>query len=409
MADRFSQVEKMPKQNSSIAHSHHEAAGGQKALAEEWDPSTLLLETGMPAITRQNEVCAPLDGGEEETMTIHQWQSFALQHMQANAAAMYAEQWAMLQLPIAPTFVHPHWYQVHHGQVQMAQGIMPGQQRLLRVQGQGSEYEVTSQHGGQCASRGRRLRRKANRRTETGARSAASMSTVCSDERCAKLKEDLDAGGDACIAAVAAIRGQVLPLALEPAGCRLIQHAIETLSHEFTKELVAELHGRVLEAIESPHANYVIQKVVEWMPPAERSFVISELRFGAAKMARHRNGCRILCRLLEHYEREHSACGELIDEVLAEVETLCCHPYGHHVLEWVLEYGRVEQRHRICSALLSNLMNIAQDRHGSFVVQAALKACSPEDVHDLREFLSGPDIAEALTKTHWGAYVTDLL
>merc|ERR1719498_843075 len=98
---------------------------------------------------------------------------------------------------------------------------------------------------------------------------------------------------------------------------------------EKQQELVQELHGHVRKALESPHANYVIQKAIEVMPPALAGFVVNELSGVAVPTAKDRYGCRAICRLLEHCPHDQTDC--LIHEVLREVSTLCRHSYGNYV------------------------------------------------------------------------------
>ena len=67
-----------------------------------------------------------------------------------------------------------------------------------------------------------------------------------------------------------------------------------------------ELRGHVLQMMESPHANFVLQKVIEVLPANATCFVTEELATRAAEAARHRFGCRILCRLIEHHTASSS-------------------------------------------------------------------------------------------------------
>jgi hypothetical protein len=65
--------------------------------------------------------------------------------------------------------------------------------------------------------------------------------------------------------------------------------------------------GHVREAIESPHANFVLQKLIETMPPSFTSFVLDEIRGHVDWAARHRFGCRVVARLVEHNPAERVA------------------------------------------------------------------------------------------------------
>eukprot|EP00971_Amphidinium_carterae_P105131 2081611-Amphidinium_carterae.1 len=77
------------------------------------------------------------------------------------------------------------------------------------------------------------------------------------------LAEQLEAGGDESLAALARMHGMFWRLATDEHGCRLVQLAIGAAKGAERAALCEELHGHVREAMGSPHANYVLQKVVE--------------------------------------------------------------------------------------------------------------------------------------------------
>ncbi|CAE8583209.1 unnamed protein product, partial [Polarella glacialis] len=52
------------------------------------------------------------------------------------------------------------------------------------------------------------------------------------------------------------LHGQVLAMALDPRGCRLVQRALELAGDHEQVFLARELRGHVREALESPHANH---------------------------------------------------------------------------------------------------------------------------------------------------------
>jgi pumilio RNA-binding family len=185
-----------------------------------------------------------------------------------------------------------------------------------------------------------------------------------------------------------------------------VQDALSVADKQTAVELVQELHGYVRVAVESPYANYVVQKVIEVMPRAHTRFILEELRHAAAATARHRYGCRILCRLLE-YAISEEGLAVLVDEVLAEAGALCFHFFGHHVLQHVLEHGSEEQRHRVAMAICPNMARCAQDSHGSFIVEAALRYCSSYDQFELARCLVGNDPAwfVSLANTRFGSHV----
>jgi len=154
----------------------------------------------------------------------------------------------------------------------------------------------------------------------------------------------------------------------------------------------------------------VIQKVVEVMPATHSGFVAEELRGVGATVARHRFGCRVLCRLLEHSGSSASLM-ELLDEVLAEARDLCRHAFGHYVLQSILEHGHASHRQRLASTLRSELLEHAQHRCSSHVLESALVHCSAEDREALAAGLlaGGADGVAALARGQFSSFVVRAL
>jgi len=158
----------------------------------------------------------------------------------------------------------------------------------------------------------------------------------------------------------------------------VLQLALQVTDWRSMAELLPELHGRVLDAIHSPHANFVIQKIIELMPMAQAAFIAEEISGAAVEVACHRFGCRILCRLQEHCASSTRSI-PLLDKVIAEADILCKHPFGHYVIQSVLEHGTMRHREQVMQVLCSNPLTFAFDRNGCYVIQAAMSYCSDED------------------------------
>jgi len=191
------------------------------------------------------------------------------------------------------------------------------------------------------------------------------------------LLTQLEAGGEDQLAAVSELRGSAARLALEPLGCRLVQLALQVCDQHSRASLVAEFHGHVCEMMESPHGNYVLQMVVEVMPTALVRFVALELAGRGPSTSRHRCGCRIICRLLEHTAFDGPTV-DLVDEILQEVKELSRHVFGHHVIKSILEHGLPRQRVEIARLLRGDLQRLARNRNSSYVLEAVLTHCPAE-------------------------------
>jgi len=225
----------------------------------------------------------------------------------------------------------------------------------------------------------------------------------------AELTEQLEAGGEACCAALARLRQPDLMrrLSFNPACCRVVQLALELADRSSAAELAAGLQGAVAEAIESPRANYVIQKIITVLSPQEVPFVVEEIQAAGPQLACHEYGCRVFCRLLENAAADEST-RRLIDSMLSETELLLTHTYGHHVVECVLEHGLACQRSRIVASVLQQgVMPVAQSRTGAYVLEKALLYSSPEDQQALASVLlaATPSEMASLTRSQLGCMV----
>jgi hypothetical protein len=220
------------------------------------------------------------------------------------------------------------------------------------------------------------------------------------------LAHGLEAGGSAQEEALAAISLISFPLSLDVQGCRLLQDALEVADVSTGAQLTAGLQGHVRELINSPHGNYVIQKVIEVLPVAQASFVAQELLNHGANVARHRFGCRIICRLLEHFAGESlsdsdgDARNALLNEVIEETSNLSRHAFGHHVIQSIIEHGMPAQRDNVIRKVSRDLHRNLKNRSASFVIEKILVDC-PLDEHKMileRLANSGEDVKEALAR-----------
>merc|ERR1712070_730653 len=146
------------------------------------------------------------------------------------------------------------------------------------------------------------------------------------DEACAELSAQLEAGGFARQGAIEALLGSVAELSFDASACRVVQKAMELGEEEDAVALGSEMQGGVREAMNSPHANYVILKIVEVLPASSLDFIVEEILGAGVEFARHRYGRRILCRLVQrHGETPIARTDELIEELLSNASDLARH------------------------------------------------------------------------------------
>jgi len=231
------------------------------------------------------------------------------------------------------------------------------------------------------------------------------------DSACAELSAQIEEGGLARQAAIEALVGNVEDLAFDASACRVVQKALEFGDEEDVVALGLELKGRVREAIRSPHANHVIQKLVEFLPASSLGFLVEEIMGAGPEVARHRYGCRVLCRLVQrHSDTAVAHMDELIEELLPEGAELARHTFGHYVIEMGLQTGSAHQRHQICAALSMDLMRNAKNRSATYVVEKALATCDDEDRQTMiQDLLGSPESLLSLVENQFGCHIAKAL
>jgi len=164
------------------------------------------------------------------------------------------------------------------------------------------------------------------------------------------------------------------------------------------------LHGHACEMMGSPHANHVLQKLIELLPPSQASFVLTEmsLKWNADYIAKHKFGCRILERVIEHFSASASTkriLDDFLDALLQHnVVQHMFHSFATFILQHILEHGSLSHKRVIVAALCSDLERGAKDTHASGVLDKALSFMPPEDQTALAEqVLSVPGLLAELT------------
>lgn len=269
---------------------------------------------------------------------------------------------------------------------------------LLIREKRDSTYSYASSDASTAVSRSSRHRRG---RRHAKAKAASSMVILetppkdelsVTEEKKANLIQHIEAGGDRTLEALFSLRGSALKMSLEPFGCRVLQSALDVANIAAKEILVCEFHGNVRLMVSSPHANFVIQKVIEVFPVHIASFVAEELATFAVDVAQHRFGCRVLSRLVEHHlgsNVAYPAANDIIDELLSAVDQLIRHNFARHVLELILEHGSEHHKQRIASAIRNNAFFYAKNRCASYVIEKALIFCSEPDKRAIASELLG--------------------
>merc|ERR1719424_1600734 len=110
------------------------------------------------------------------------------------------------------------------------------------------------------------------------------------------------------------------------------------------------------------------------MPSHAVQFIIHELSFspgGWAGVARHRFGCRVVERLLEHCEAQLTA--PIVTAVVAEIDSLSRHPFANYVVQHILEYVPAHRSQVVHALIHVGVPWLAQDRVSSNIIEQAFE------------------------------------
>lgn len=162
---------------------------------------------------------------------------------------------------------------------------------------------------------------------------------------------------------------------------------MEQLNDRDLPNLLAEFHNNVLNLIHDQNGNHVIQKCIEVMcekakhavEPTQASFYIEQIDFivndvlhNVASLSCHPYGCRVLQRILEFCQDPKK--GLTLDEIRKCNKTLLDDQYGNYVIQHVLQFGRVEDRDMVLEMVVENgLLKLSRQKFASNVVEKLLK------------------------------------
>lgn len=166
------------------------------------------------------------------------------------------------------------------------------------------------------------------------------------------------------------------------------------LEEDNLPRLLTEFHHNVLSCIQDQNGNHVIQKCVEVMSTKSKEalavgdkakaqyfsdqidFIIDDVLANVASLSCHPYGCRVLQRILEHCVEPKKT--RTLDEIKKCHRVLLDDQYGNYVIQHVLQYGRNSDRESILNIVVEGgLLSLSKQKFASNVVEKLLKYGSP--------------------------------
>ncbi len=170
----------------------------------------------------------------------------------------------------------------------------------------------------------------------------------------------------------------------------MIQKALECVDEADLPKMLAEFQNNVLSLIHDQNGNHVMQKCIEVLSRRATAaqeeneetkakffgeqidFIIEDVLDNLATLACHPYGCRVLQRILEYCVESQKTMA--LDKISECLRTLFDDQYGNYVIQHVLQFGRVKDRDMVLEMVVSNgLLKLARQKFASNVVEKLLK------------------------------------
>lgn len=165
---------------------------------------------------------------------------------------------------------------------------------------------------------------------------------------------------------------------------------MEKLDESALLNLLSEFHNNVLSCIHDQNGNHVIQKSIQVVSQMSKAalangdaetaaffnekidFIVHDVLRNVASLSCHPYGCRVFQRILEHCVEPDKS--RALDEIMKCHRTLLDDQYGNYVIQHVLQYGRHADREQILHFVLENgLLSLSRQKFASNVVEKLLK------------------------------------
>lgn len=149
-----------------------------------------------------------------------------------------------------------------------------------------------------------------------------------------------------------------------------------------------------MNCIHDANGNHVCQKIIECLSSKAKAakaagdaatanflrdqiqFVIDDILANIAPLSCHPFGCRVLQRILEHCVEPQKT--DVLDALQLCHKTLLDDQYGNYVIQHVLQHGRVSDRQSLLQIIVaSGILTLSRQKFASNVVEKLLKYGTP--------------------------------
>jgi hypothetical protein len=223
------------------------------------------------------------------------------------------------------------------------------------------------------------------------------------------------------------MKGHIEPLSRQMYGCRVVQKALDHVLTDQQASMVEELNmpnKGILKVIKDQNGNHVVQKAIERVPAEHIQFIIDAHKGETVKLAQHTYGCRVIQRILEFctpaakrviLDELHGCVAPLITDQFGNYGTYFCKSLVWSVLtpaviQHVISRGEPQDRRRVVSIVMQQLMHFSKHKFASNVVEKSLEHADEDQQVRMFGMLIHPDLSNTspvfgLLRDQYGNYV----
>ena len=183
--------------------------------------------------------------------------------------------------------------------------------------------------------------------------------------------------------------GQVRRLSRDQVGCRLVQQALDEEGPEAATQIFNEGLPFWGEAMVDPFGNYLFQKVLEKITPAERIVLVRSVSARLVNASLNLHGTRSVQKVVElcatdlqvappSTPEEETAASILTQALAPAAARLCIDSHGNHVIQRILLKLDHSHARFVFDAVANSVGDVARHRHGCCVIQRCLDSKATE-------------------------------
>ncbi|XP_019191144.1 PREDICTED: putative pumilio homolog 19 isoform X2 [Ipomoea nil] len=177
----------------------------------------------------------------------------------------------------------------------------------------------------------------------------------------------------AIFSALASTEDLFIDVALHRHGSTAVQALIKKLKKsDFGFTITSILSRRFLELMTSKHGRYVVQQCFNTFKPRENEVLYDAMVRYFKELATSEHGCASLNDCLSCIGGEHRA--KLLTQISEHSDFLSNDPWGHFVVQEVLELKDENFTRIICNRLEGLYIQLARKKGGSHVVEKCIKS-----------------------------------